>query len=641
VPFRREENASWDLVQLLWHEGMIRNHQAGVSSLPAADVVLYDGDRTKRKIYAFAEAWRDGRIPRRDYAAVALLDDDLEPIGCTWSDVFALFHQTGAKIAQPALTADSEDMWPILFQEEGLLYRETDFVECMCPILRGDVLTDEMIALMLEEKNGWGMESFWHYRVKPMAVLDATPVRHARPQGKAHSLSGLATDPGAEADRFRRRHDCHPFPGDLDRRAWKVLKRVPLPTMVTPVIQPTMAPTTPPAIPLSAKDAVRGLWTTRAEDMTITGAVSAGAAAPDVALVIAHLPDVKDRAENMVRLREGLAKERGAAVVAEFTEKASWADRLERRLTWVLSTGARRVVQLEDDVAVAESFWPSLRAMHEAWPEDLLCLAATHSMAPMVSQLGRRSYRTPKVLGWGLSMTRRQAEGLLAHLKDPSFSTRYAHALEDDFLAHYFLLRGVTPRHPCPTIVDHLYLASTSGGDYRTNVGASVTWRAFAPEDMRTPAWWKTPDTMLPVEPSREVRRLSGICSLCEENPGQILVKRTGREVCRKCLYSAVLSESVESAARGPARSDPFVHLEWEGNESRVTIVLHGSSDERKKRAEESKGQFEKVLDRMNAENEKTAEKIIENGRVYSAPVTITAPPGTRIACEPPLETGD
>ena len=319
---------------------------------------------------------------------------------------------------------------------------------------------------------------------------------------------------------------------------------------------------------------------------------------PDVALFIPHLPTAPERAANMRVLREALAKGQGPAVIREFTEKAPWQERLRARLAWALETGAERIVQLEDDVVACDSFWTSLRAMHAAWPDDLVCLAATHSMAPLVVLQGRRSYRTTKLLGWAFSLTRAQARLALEDLESETSSLKASlkdrYVLEDDYLAHLFIMRGIIPRHPCPTIVDHLHMTSSSGGDHKTNLQASVTWRGFAAEDMAEPSWWRTPEVTLPVEPTRDVQRLPGTCALCD-GPGEVLVKKTGRDVCRACLYQAILAESVEHAMH-PARTEQLAYFDWRGTQSQLTVVLGGSEVERKSRVAEAKQAFTRVV---------------------------------------------
>lgn len=200
----RERDGSWDLVEVLWHPGMIEADRRG-NRRSSADLVIYDPDRTKRKFACFADFWRAEELGKRPYANVAILDDDLEPVDCTWSRIFELFEHTGLDVAQPALTPDSTKAWPVTTQVDGAAWRLTDFVEVMAPIFRGAQLW-ELLPFFLEERNGWGLEALWSAKYPHLGILDATPVRHVRPVGTAHSLGGLAIDPERRAAAFRKKH---------------------------------------------------------------------------------------------------------------------------------------------------------------------------------------------------------------------------------------------------------------------------------------------------------------------------------------------------------------------------------------------------------------------------------------------------
>lgn len=212
VPFEDEPGRNWELVELLWKPSEIARHESG--ERPHLGKVIIDTTRNKRKFVCFAEAWNKGAIPH-DRAAYAILDDDLTPV-TSWSETFDLFHESGLAIAQPALTFESTRIWGVTHQQPGLRWRQTNFVEVMCPIFRGDMMAD-MIPYFLDiDPNGWAFEALWRERYSPIGVLDATPVVHTRPVGSADSLSdGMPAEALAEA--FRRKyglknqlHDCWP-----------------------------------------------------------------------------------------------------------------------------------------------------------------------------------------------------------------------------------------------------------------------------------------------------------------------------------------------------------------------------------------------------------------------------------------------
>jgi hypothetical protein len=270
---------------------------------------------------------------------------------------------------------------------------------------------------------------------------------------------------------------------------------------------------------------------------------------PSFALAIPHAPWIPERAENMRRL----SREPGLTCFEDdfctwtkiFDEKAPWPERSVRRWEWAISTGATHFVQLEDDVVVAPHFWRSLAAMVRAWPEDTICLASTHSMAPMVVAQGRRSYFTPRLIGWGCAWPMPRTAAILAHAKEghlAAFASRPGKPCEDTFLAEFFVQRGIPIRHPCPTIVDHLHMVSTNGEDFdlHTNTQASVTWRGYAAEDMAEPEWWRTPTTWLQPEWTREEAALMGVCQWCGERPTVLRSEVTCMGICNRCTFRII-----------------------------------------------------------------------------------------------------
>jgi len=167
-----------------------------------ANRILIDQTPGKRKFEAFAQAWEAGVIPH-DYDAYMLADDDLEIPGKTtsWDNVFKLFHESGLQVAQPALTPDSCYSWPITLHDLTCKWRITDFVEVMCPIIKGEHM-QEFIKYFLEEKTCWGLESIWSI-VGKIGILDGTPVKHMRPVGSAGAFQDTAV---ANAQAFREKY---------------------------------------------------------------------------------------------------------------------------------------------------------------------------------------------------------------------------------------------------------------------------------------------------------------------------------------------------------------------------------------------------------------------------------------------------
>lgn len=213
IPVIRDEHSSFELIELLWHQDSVDAHYAG-SRVTTANRILIDQTPGKRKFEAFADAWNAGVIPH-DYDAYILADDDLEPVQ-DWNHVFELFHMSKLMVAQPALTQDSCFSWGVTKQDSACIWRITDFVEVMCPIIAGPVM-ENFIKYFLEEKTCWGLESLWSTTLpNAIGILDAAPVKHMRPVGSAGAFQVTCI---ANAQAFREKYS-------LTEPRGMVLKRV-------------------------------------------------------------------------------------------------------------------------------------------------------------------------------------------------------------------------------------------------------------------------------------------------------------------------------------------------------------------------------------------------------------------------------
>jgi hypothetical protein len=139
-----------------------------------------------------------------DYRAIALADDDLVPIGCTWTDIFRLMAEAGLSVAQPAIHPSSGNHYshPITLQVAGVTWRQTDFVEVMCPILTREAFLRTPFSDA--GFSAWGLEAWWGAKER-CGILDATPVRHTRPvKSGGHAELGINFED--EAETFRQKY---------------------------------------------------------------------------------------------------------------------------------------------------------------------------------------------------------------------------------------------------------------------------------------------------------------------------------------------------------------------------------------------------------------------------------------------------
>jgi len=120
-------------------------------------------------------------LSRYDY--VLLTDDDVVmPDG--FLDAFiGLQEKLGFAIAQPARTSNSYIDHPIVEQANGLLARETRFVEIGPVVSFHRSAYDVVFPFDLASPMGWGYENVWSLRLGErglkMGILDATPVDHS------------------------------------------------------------------------------------------------------------------------------------------------------------------------------------------------------------------------------------------------------------------------------------------------------------------------------------------------------------------------------------------------------------------------------------------------------------------------------
>ncbi|MBV9694719.1 MAG: hypothetical protein JO261_13560, partial [Alphaproteobacteria bacterium] len=114
-------------------------------------------------------------------------DDDLACDTNAWNTAFRVLDEIGADLGQPALDPRSFYSYDITLRRAGLKYRETDFVEQMCPIFRVGFLREIMPTWSLNNSS-WGLDMAWRQMAaregRKLAIVDAACVLHTRAIGK-------------------------------------------------------------------------------------------------------------------------------------------------------------------------------------------------------------------------------------------------------------------------------------------------------------------------------------------------------------------------------------------------------------------------------------------------------------------------
>ena len=139
------------------------------------------------------------------YDCIWLPDDDLAAEPATIDRMFAFFNAYSLCLAQPALTADSPATWRMLRQQPDCYLRFTAFVEVMAPMFSREALRACQWSFA-ESPSGWGLDWLWPQLcadagLGPLAVIDATPVRHTRPVGGELYANHPELDPREDARR--------------------------------------------------------------------------------------------------------------------------------------------------------------------------------------------------------------------------------------------------------------------------------------------------------------------------------------------------------------------------------------------------------------------------------------------------------
>src|SRR5271170_5030618 len=117
------------------------------------------------------------------------------------------------------------------------------------------------------------------------------------------------------------------------------------------------------------------------------------------ALAIPHAPWIPERAAAMAELRvtlkpkfaDGNRQSYDYGFYKEFTEKGHYLDRFLTMIQWgVVQKEANWFLTLQDDVEIPPfpDFHAYLTAMQEAWPNEVISLAATHTKGPELAKEG-------------------------------------------------------------------------------------------------------------------------------------------------------------------------------------------------------------------------------------------------------------
>lgn len=234
---------------------------------------------------------------------------------------------------------------------------------------------------------------------------------------------------------------------------------------------------------------------------------------PKLAVAIIHAAHIPERVPLMDRLRESLgvaslAIPGAPEVVAyhEETTRGPWWIWLEMALRFFEESKARGVTHcltLQDDVIPCATFWPTLLALIEGRPDQVLCLDCAHPAARQIFLDGQPGYTTPDgMIGIAhvepIAVALDFARWRLTEVRDDA-RKRFG---EDIQLGSFCMDRHLPIFAPVPCMVDHdLSITSTNEGYddhwYRKPQVTTRELERLTPEDagvrranMLDPKWW-------------------------------------------------------------------------------------------------------------------------------------------------------
>lgn len=306
---------------------------------------------------------------------------------------------------------------------------------------------------------------------------------------------------------------------------------------------------------------------------------------PTFSLAISHTPWRAERVESMRRLRESLGVIEGelsgyrvcapigkpllCLSYCEITDRAPnhvWSLQMWQ---WAATmTGTQGPMGeppshhafLQDDVIPAPNFWPALRAMVEAVPDQVLALEAVHPAIPALAEAGHRWCTTSEGL---VGVAYVLPHALLVEFlewRETRLKPGALEAITEDTLIDCWLLStGRRAWHPIPTITDHdVSLASTYGNEGHTNRRPRVRWDTCGGwgSELEDQEFWGT----CPLSDAPHLGRFyeaGQIPALCvhwvlDFGEGQYAraMRDDGRQVKRKLFYAKRMKDAGKDVPR-------------------------------------------------------------------------------------------
>jgi hypothetical protein len=206
-----------------------------------------------------------------------------------------------------------------------------------------------------------------------------------------------------------------------------------------------------------------------------------------ISLAIPHTPWIPARVRSFSRLMGQIGTLTSHDVEYQiFREREpnwSWSGKMWQ---WGAESGATHFLSLQDDAIVAPNFWPVLRAMLAAVPDEIIGLESVH---PASEQIKGSWYKTSDgLIGVGYVMPRYVLVKFLEWRSCCLCKGAIESITEDTLIDVFAVATGRKIWHPVPTIIDHdTEIASSYGNDHHSHRRPLVTWKERATDGDWTP----------------------------------------------------------------------------------------------------------------------------------------------------------
>ncbi len=157
------------------------------------------------KLTHFRECVQSGQLDLSAYRLVMLADDDLEIVGGSISAFFEHADRLGLTVSHPAQSWAGYWSHRIMLRNPLAEWRETNFVEVMCPCFETGFIAHHLDSLAITYST-WGTDHAYSHLARAnggrVGIIDSAVIRHTKPIQTSgafyRKLAADGIDPGAE-----------------------------------------------------------------------------------------------------------------------------------------------------------------------------------------------------------------------------------------------------------------------------------------------------------------------------------------------------------------------------------------------------------------------------------------------------------